>query len=248
MQVTQVLDESTAAPDESAAPRPAAARACCSNCDEPLHGEFCSRCGQRDRELDRPFGQLASEGFEHALSLDSKVVRTIAPLLFAPGRITRSYLGGRRVAYVPPLRTYLVAALIFFGLFSVFPVRQMNVAVVTRGSAEERAATGRTGNYTTFSVPARAPFGDQAYQQAVARARQNPQAFARAAYASVPRLFFLFLPLFALLLELFYRTQGYYFEHLVFSLYSTRSSSSASPRCSWSGAATPGCPRSFRCR
>jgi hypothetical protein len=35
----------------------------------------------------------------------------------------------------------------------------------------------------------------------------------------VPRAFFLFLPIFALMLELFYRKQGYYIDHLVFSLY-----------------------------
>ena len=37
--------------------------------------------------------------------------------------------------------------------------------------------------------------------------------------SAVPRAFFLFLPIFALLLELFYRRQGYFMDHLVFSLY-----------------------------
>jgi hypothetical protein len=85
------------------------------------------------------------------------------------------------------------------------------------GSAEEKAARGQQG--TTFSVPERVPFWDDRYQETLTRARQNPPAFARAVYATIPRLFFLFLPMFALFLELFYRKQGYYFEHLVFSLY-----------------------------
>jgi hypothetical protein len=189
----------------------------CANCSGLLQGEFCSHCGQRARELQRPFLQLVAEVFEHALSLDTKLVRTIRPLLLTPGAVTRSYLAGHRVAYVPPLRAYLVAALIFFGLFSLFPGGQSNVRIVTMGSAEEKAARGQQG--TTFSVPERVPFWDDRYQETLTRARQNPPAFARAVYATIPRLFFLFLPMFALFLELFYRKQGYYFEHLVFSLY-----------------------------
>jgi hypothetical protein len=38
-------------------------------------------------------------------------------------------------------------------------------------------------------------------------------------YANVPRAFFVFLPLFALFLELLYRKQGYLVDHVVFSLY-----------------------------
>ncbi len=48
---------------------------------------------------------------------------------------------------------------------------------------------------------------------------RQPEAFARAFYANIPRAFFVFLPLFALFLELLYRKQGYLVDHLIFSLY-----------------------------
>lgn len=64
------------------------------------------------------------------------------------------------------------------------------------------------------------PIGNDWYQRTSARAKANPGAFNRAINAGVPRLFFFFfVPIFALLLELFYRREGYYLDHLIFALY-----------------------------
>jgi hypothetical protein len=150
---------------------------------------------------------------DDALRLDTRLVRTVRPLLFRPGLVTRDYLLGRRVTHVPPLRAYLISALIFFGLFSIFPNRT-RVEIFTTGEK-----TGATGSRMSFEFPAHSPINDARYQQLVARAKANPDDFARAAAAAVPRVFFLFLPIFALLLKLFYRGRGYFLEHLVFSLY-----------------------------
>ena len=188
--------------------------ATCSNCDALLDGPYCSRCGQKAVNLHLPFRQFISEVIDDALSLDTRLVRTLRPLLFRPGLVTRDYLTGRRVTHVPPLRAYLISALIFFGLFSIFPSR----AQVEIFTTEEAKPVG-TGSRMSFELPAHSPINDARYQQLVARAKANPDDFARAAGAAVPRVFFLFLPIFAGLLELFYRRQGYYLDHLVFSLY-----------------------------
>src|SRR4029453_5441081 len=104
-----------------AAETPVPAR--CANCDTQLDGPYCSQCGQQAVDLHRPIRKLLSELIDDALSLDTRLVRTLRPLLFRPGLVTRDYLAGRRVAQVPPLRTYLISALVFFGLFSIFPNR-----------------------------------------------------------------------------------------------------------------------------
>src|SRR5262245_11017868 len=95
----------------------------CSNCDALLDGAYCSHCGQKAMNLHQPFGQFIAEVIDDALSLDTRLVRTVRPLLFRPGLVTRDYLMGRRATHVPPLRAYLISALIFFGLFSIFPNR-----------------------------------------------------------------------------------------------------------------------------
>jgi Protein of unknown function (DUF3667) len=186
----------------------------CSNCDAVLDGPCCARCGQEAVNLHLPFSQFISEVIDDALSLDRRLVRTLRPLLFRPGLVTRDYLLGRRGTHVPPLRAYLISALIFFGLFSIFP----NRARVEVFTTEETTSDGG-GSRLSFEFPAHMPINDTRYQELVARAKANPDDFARAAGAAVPRIFFLFLPIFAGLLKLFYRRQGYYLDHLVFSLY-----------------------------
>lgn len=164
--------------------------------------------------LHLPFSQFISEVIDDALSLDTRLVRTLRPLLFQPGLVTSDYLMGRRVQHVPPLRAYLISALIFFGLFSIFPNRAQ-VEVFTTG--ETRSIT--PGSRMSFELPAHSPVRDAQYQQLVVRAKAHPDDFAAAVGSAVPRVFFLLLPIFAGLLALFYWRQGFYIDHLVFSLY-----------------------------
>ena len=194
----------------------------CANCAAALTGPFCAQCGQAAREFHRPFSTLLSEGLGEILSLDTRLIRTVRPLLFTPGQVTREYLAGHRVAHVSPLRAYLVAALVFFGLFNVFTVTAPPVYVFIAGSAEEaeaKAARSPSGSKITIGLPEHVWFGDQKFQEVSKRARANPDAFARTSYQYIQTAFFLFVPISALILELFYRKQGYYIEHLVFALY-----------------------------
>jgi len=57
------------------------------------------------------------------LELDSRVWRTLIPLITRPGKLTRDYLEGRRARYMPPFRTYLVLSIVFF-LIAFFDPRQ----------------------------------------------------------------------------------------------------------------------------
>ena len=166
---------------------------------------------------------MLSEVSEDLFNVDSRFIRTIVPLLLKPGDVTRRYLAGHRVTFVPPLRTYLVAALVFFAVFAFF-AQEPRVAVVTTGSPEAEAMNaarkrGERSDVVQFELPAQSRVFSRSYEVAVARAKADPQAFGRAVFGNIPRTFFVLLPVFALLLELFYRKQGYYIEHLVFSLY-----------------------------
>ena len=183
-----------------------------------LAGEFCSRCGQRAIDLHRPFSELLSDLVGDVLNLDTRLIRTLRPLLLKPGQVAKDYIAGRRAAHVPPLKSYLIAALIFFGLFAIFPSRAP-VRVFVEGSPEQEAARNEGGGRTSFSLPPHISFYDDWYQGAVARAMRQPEAFAHAVYSNVPRTFFFLVPAFALFLELLYRKQGFLIDHLVFALY-----------------------------
>ena len=97
-----------------------AGSALCLNCGTALKGPFCHYCGQPDKNLMRFFPALMREMLEDFIDFDSRFMRTLKPLLFRPGKLTRDYLDGRRFRYVPPLRLYIFSSLLLFFLVAVF--------------------------------------------------------------------------------------------------------------------------------
>lgn len=88
----------------------------CLNCGTFLQGPFCHYCGQPDKNLLRFFPVLLRELMEDFLDFDSRFMRTMKPLLFKPGKLTRDYLDGRRFRYTPPLRLYIFSSIACFFL------------------------------------------------------------------------------------------------------------------------------------
>ncbi|MGB5510986.1 MAG: DUF3667 domain-containing protein [Woeseiaceae bacterium] len=86
----------------------------CLNCGARLGGQYCGTCGQRSLSRLISIWQLLAEAFGDLFELDSRLWRTLRPLLIRPGQLTRDYLLGRRARYMPPFRMYLVLSVIFF--------------------------------------------------------------------------------------------------------------------------------------
>ena len=95
-------------------PRRLAGSVLCLNCGTALEGPFCHYCGQPDKNFMRFFPVPMREFLEDFLELDSRFTRTMKPLLFLPGKLTRDYLDGRRFRYTPPLRLYIFSSMLFF--------------------------------------------------------------------------------------------------------------------------------------
>jgi hypothetical protein len=104
----------TADPALTLAAKKLAGSACCLNCGTELQGPFCYYCGQPDRNFMRFFPALIRDLMEDLLDLDSRFMRTVKPLLFKPGRLTRDYMEGRRFRYAPPMRLYIFSSIVFF--------------------------------------------------------------------------------------------------------------------------------------
>ncbi len=79
-----------------------------------LAGQYCGQCGQRASSRLISLWELVRDAFGDLFELDSRLWRTLRPLLLRPGLLTRDYLEGRRARYMPPFRMYLVLSLIFF--------------------------------------------------------------------------------------------------------------------------------------
>jgi len=88
--------------------------AICLNCRTVLGGQYCGNCGQRARSRLISIWELVSDAFGDLFELDSRIWRTLIPLIARPGKLTRDYLEGRRARFMPPFRTYLVLSIVFF--------------------------------------------------------------------------------------------------------------------------------------
>src|SRR5210317_1583537 len=119
-------------PDKSLtlAAKKLAGSAQCLNCGTELKGPFCYFCGQPDRNFMRFFPALLRDMMEDLLDLDSRFMRTIKPLLFKPGRLTRDYMNGRRFRYAPPMRLYIFSSIVFFLLAALLSTDSIKIANV----------------------------------------------------------------------------------------------------------------------
>jgi hypothetical protein len=86
----------------------------CLNCGTELQGQYCGTCGQRARGRLISLWELLQDAFGDLFEIDSRLWRTLIPLLIRPGRLTLDYLEGKRARYMPPFRMYLVLSVIFF--------------------------------------------------------------------------------------------------------------------------------------
>lgn len=91
----------------------------CANCGVALLGNYCSDCGQEDREVRRPFWRILSHLLHAVLDLDGRVYRSLFLLYTRPGHLSDEYLNGRRSRYTPPLRMFLVLSISFFLMVAI---------------------------------------------------------------------------------------------------------------------------------
>ena len=68
----------------------------CANCGADAPARYCPQCGQDTRERLPTFVQFMRDATGRYLSFDGKLWKTLFPLLFRPGFLTRAYLAGKR--------------------------------------------------------------------------------------------------------------------------------------------------------
>jgi len=90
----------------------------CFSCKTPMKGLYCTECGQKNDNYRRSIFALAGELIGSVLSLDSRLWRSWAALLFRPGLVAREFADGRRSHWSSPVRVYLAMSIILFGFMS----------------------------------------------------------------------------------------------------------------------------------
>lgn len=247
----------------------------CMNCNTALTGKYCVECGQPSHTYAAPLWADIQDFFGNHFGFDTKFFRSILPLLFRPGFLSREYSAGRRVRYIAPLRLYIFSSILFFLVaWSLTPANFFHFDEPTRSASP--AKTEQTVNKLTAAEQREIrdnPYLTAAQKQAILNGMTGGQAkssnaggahngvsfapsvtpnvtitssdssnnmvkasiFGRkidmpkseleakvtqAMRSYLPKLMFVFLPLVALLLKIFYWRSGrYYMEHLIFALH-----------------------------
>ncbi len=131
--------------EDHAYPTPGESPTACLNCGATLRGQYCGSCGQRARSRLISLWELISDAFGDLFELDSRLWRTVTPLLIRPGLLTADYLAGRRARYMPPFRMYLVLSLVFFVVAFFNPREELALLYAPERTVEEEPAAEEAG-------------------------------------------------------------------------------------------------------
>jgi hypothetical protein len=198
------------------APAPSVARSC-ANCGEPLAGDFCYRCGEKQPEArDLSVRHFLAETLNELTSVEhSKLFRTIYALLFKPGFLSVEYFAGRRTRYLKPLSLCLgVLALSVFAYSATKTVSMFNFEQLVQSEKETLASMGHTQKSVYDKLIERISTKRNLTREATIEAI-NERWSRNFSLLQVPEI-----ALFALLLAVVYFFSGRYLvEHIVFSLH-----------------------------
>lgn len=75
-------------------------RKTCLNCETPLHGVYCHKCGQKGSTHRITFSKFIQHDLLHGVfHLDKGILYTLKCLIFNPGNTIRSFISGKRVLH-----------------------------------------------------------------------------------------------------------------------------------------------------
>jgi len=186
----------------------------CANCGAALADRYCGRCGQ-DGHVSLSFGHFLHEFVEGMFHVDSSFWRTLRGLVTRPGLITEQYLAGKRRAYSPPFRSYLVISIAYFIVASFFAAPASRV--ISPGGQELQPADCAQMAANPGWVLRLVPDLEARCKRALADDRRALNAELQ---TLLPKVMFVVLPLVALVQFWIYRRQRpLYLENLVFVLH-----------------------------
>lgn len=220
----------------------------CLNCGAPLTGKYCAVCGQKDLPRRQGMGDLTANFIASFFGFESKFFRTFKTLIVNPGLIINDYNEGKRERYYHPARMYVFLSFIFFLIMALIPDED-KINMTENGkqlTKEEKVVVMDTTK--TIPVPSTFPKTIKAYDslQNLLPAEERDgkiksyfirkfidfnlkdeadrkallRSYAQNLQNNIPKMVFLLLPVFALILKLLYvRRDFYYAEHLVFTVF-----------------------------
>lgn len=205
-------------------------RIVCPNCEHQLKDtmNYCFNCGQENHIKRVSVNMLLSDFSTTYFSFDSKLLASLKYLLIKPSFLSLEYLNGKIEAYLRPIRMYVFISFVFFLLNSMLstndtfeavnftkdgkPVEieliQKDLKKEKKSHADEDILLGADTSF--FEEKLKKIFSDN----------KETRLFLGVLRSKLPILFFVLIPIFGILLFVFfYKKKYYYVDHLVFALH-----------------------------
>ncbi|MBG6109685.1 hypothetical protein H4V97_003037 [Flavobacterium sp. CG_23.5] len=215
----------------------------CLNCRYVVENKFCPNCGQENTDTRKTFHHLFIHFFEDLTHYENAFWKTIRNLLFKPATLTKEYLSGKRLSYLAPVRLYIFISFITFFLIAIFPNKESEpikidekkpITITNKDTKKEYQIFGE--QYKSVKeldslqkyAPQSNKLDDFSYwiTKKVLTVTENNsnqeiiKKFLESFLHNLPKVLFIFMPLFAFFLWLFHnKKRWYYFDHGIFTLH-----------------------------
>lgn len=221
----------------------------CLNCGAEVKDTYCPSCGQPNYETRESFRHIMTHFLTDYLHLDEKFFSSLKHLLLKPGFLTNKYNSGQRTKYVHPFRLYIFITIVFFIIQSTgkpikTPKKLADVVDTSQLDSTEQQEYNdinlQYSEFDSFNV-------DTSVEQYLAKQELLPDS-AKDSYIqsyfrkkeilakqqdfnlnekimenfkhNIPKMMFLMLPLYALILYVLFRKKKlYYVEHFYHAVF-----------------------------
>jgi hypothetical protein len=154
--------------------------------------------------------ELAGDAWQELSGYDGRIAATVRGLM-RPGYLTREYVAGRRARYLSPVRLYLIVSVMYFLAASAAPQSMSSrsgqvaapggIQIGVTGAVNDRDLTAEERAAMLKHVDESSPL----LRPLLRSIATDPAAFRARVLTIMPRVFFALLPVFALIVALFYR-------------------------------------------
>jgi hypothetical protein len=178
----------------------------CLNCGAEITGKFCPECDQENVDSHENFFHLVGHYTADFFHFESKIPRSVIPLLTEPGFLTKEYWQGRRIRYIHPLRLFLFVSVLFVASAAFyhqhFRKSERQVVIIAGKQTAEK----------------------EIYAERVKKVAQELQGLVLAGsdrlFKDLKYISFFMLPIYAFVFQALYRRQKrFYIDHLVYTLH-----------------------------
>ncbi len=216
----------------------------CLNCNHVVEKRFCPNCGQENKHTKESFHFLFTHFFEDFTHYESSFWKTIKYLLFYPAKLTNEYLSGKRQTYVQPVRLYIFISFVTFFLLSALTNitnhkeegKVKDSEKYAQSEKEEISSKTLIGDFksvvaydsiqNTLPEKEKSSWIERWAGRKIASINEHntweefQEKFVESLFHNLPKVIFLFMPVFAFTIWLFHnKKRWYYYEHGVFTLH-----------------------------